>query len=88
MNFKIIYTKHADEKFKILKQQGWIITKTKIRQIIRKPKWSGLTKEKQETALDLIDQGHIIRIILRREENGIIRVITFHIGRIGKYESR
>jgi len=84
---KIVYTKHALEKFKELELEGWFIIKKKIYQTIKDPKWTGLTKENQETAISLVDPKHIIRVVIRREEAGIIRVITFHIGRRGKYES-
>ena len=83
---KIIYTKHTLEKFKILKKLGWIITKNKIRTVIKRPKWRGATRYDQKTALGLIDNKHIIRIILKRNGD-IIKVITFHIGRREKYES-
>ena len=84
---KIVYTKHALEKFKELELEGWFIKKDKIYRIIRNPRWKGLTREGQETAISLVDQKHIIRIVLRGEKGGIIRVITFHLGRRGKYES-
>lgn len=94
---KIVYTKHALEKFNALKEQGWIITKNKIRHIIKNPKWRGVTKYNQETAIGLADDKHILRIVLDKQslpfsrEKGrkgdIIKVITFHIGRRGKYES-
>jgi len=83
---KIIYTKHALEKFKELESKGWIVTKSKIRQIIKKPKWEGVTKYNQETAIGLVNDKHILRIVLDRKGD-IIKVITFHIGRRGKYES-
>lgn len=83
---KIIYTKHALEKFASLRKKGWVVTKSKIRQIIKKPKWRGTTKYNQETAMDLMDASHILRIVLDKK-SGIIKVITFHIGRRGKYES-
>lgn len=84
---KIVYTKHALEKIKELELEGWFITKNKIYRTIKKPRWKGLTKENQETVISLVDVKHIIRVVLRREEGGIIKVITFHIGRRGKYES-
>lgn len=83
---KVVYTKHALEKFEVLKKEGWNITKSKIRQIIKNPKWKGSTRYDQKTALGLIDEKHILRIVLDRKD-GIIKVITFHIGRRGKYES-
>lgn len=57
---KIAYTKHALEKFKELESKGWIVTKTKIKEIIKNPKWRGTTKYNQETALDLMDEKHTI----------------------------
>lgn len=83
---KIVYTKHALEKFKELESKGWIVTRSKISQIIKKPKWEGVTKYDQETAIGLMDDSHILRIVLDRKGD-IIKVITFHIGRRGKYES-
>ena len=83
---KIIYTLHALEKFKELESKGWIVNKSKIRQIIKKPSWKGTTKYNQETVMGLMDDRHILRIVLDRK-SGIIKVITFHMGRRGKYES-
>lgn len=83
---KIVYTKHAQEKFKVLAKQDFSITKKRIRQIIKNPKWKGSTRYGQETALGLVDERHILRIVIDRKDD-IIKVITFHIGRRGKYES-
>lgn len=82
---KIVYTKHADEKIKEIKNEGWVITKVKIELTIKNPKWKGVTKDGEETALSLID-GHILRIIFDKKDD-IIKVITFHIGKRGRYES-
>ena len=84
---KIVYTKHALQKFKELELEGWHITKHKIYKTIKNPKWKGLTKENQETALSLIDPKHIIRVVFVKGKGGIIKVITFHLGRRGRYES-
>lgn len=80
---------HALEKFKVLAAEGWKITKNKIRQTIKKPKWQGTTNSGQKTVMSLVGEKHIIRIVLRRggPKGDIIRVITFHIARRGKYES-
>ena len=83
---KIIYTKHAEEKFLALRKEGWFITKQKIREIIQDPKWKGATRYDQEAVLGLIDERHILRIVLDRKDD-IIKVITFHLGKRGRYES-
>ena len=84
---KIIYTLHALQKFKELELEGWLITKNKIFGTIKNPKWKGKTRENQETALSLIDPRHIIRIVFEKQKDGIIKVITFHLGKRGRYES-
>lgn len=83
---KIVFTKHALEKFAVLKRLGWNITKTKIRQIIQMPKWKGTSRYGQETAMSIVDEKHIIRVVINREDD-IIVVVTFHIARRGTYES-
>lgn len=84
---KIVLTRHvAVDKIPKEKTLGWMITKAKIRQIILKPKWKGITRSNQETAMGLIDERHILRVIFKRE-NDIIVVITVHISRRGTYES-
>lgn len=84
---KIVFTKHAEfDKFPQLERLGWKITKRKITNTIKKPKWLGFSRFGQETAMSLVDKDHIIRVIFNKE-HGIITVVTLHIARRGKYES-
>ncbi|OGD89520.1 hypothetical protein A3I56_01245 [Candidatus Roizmanbacteria bacterium RIFCSPLOWO2_02_FULL_43_10] len=64
---KIVFTKHALEKFVVLKRLGWNITRVKIKQTIKKPKWEGTSRFGQETAMSLVDEKHIIRVVFDRE---------------------
>lgn len=75
-----------EDKIPRLKALGWNITETKIKQTILKPKWKGVSKFNQETAISLLDERHILRIIFERQSD-IIRVITIHPARRGTYES-
>lgn len=70
-------------KFKLL---GWNITKAKIRQTIKKPRWTRITKYGQPAAMSLMDEKHILRVVFKIEGD-IIKVITVYIARRGKYES-
>ena len=84
---KIVFTKHVlEKKIPLIRSLGWDITKAKIRQAIKKPKWRGTTKHGQPTVMILVDEGHILRIVFEKESD-IIRVITVHIARRGTYES-
>lgn len=84
---KIVFTKHVlEEKLPLMKALGWDITKSQIRQTIREPRWIGITRFGQSTAMSLVDEKHILRIVFE-QENDIMRVITVHIARKGTYES-
>lgn len=83
---KFVFTKHAIEKFTLLKSLGWKLTRTQIKKTIKSPRWSGVSQKGQSTAMILVDRKHIVRVVFRKE-NDIIVVITFHIARRGKYES-
>lgn len=41
---KIIYTKHAEEKFAFLEILGWNITKKQIQHTIQSPTWVGTSR--------------------------------------------
>lgn len=84
---KIVLSWHVlNEKIPLLKSLNWDITKAKIRQTIKKPKWRGATEEGQPTAMSLVDKNHILRVVYKKEDD-IISVITIHIARRGRYES-
>lgn len=84
---KIVFTRHVlEDSIPRFKNLGWVITKIKIRQTIRQPKWRGITRFGQSTAMSLVDDKHILRVIFE-QEGDIIRVITAHIARRGTYES-
>lgn len=70
-------------RFKLL---GWSITKAKIRQTLKRPKWTGFTKYGQPAVMSLMDDKHILRVVFNKEGD-IIKVITVYIARRGKYES-
>lgn len=84
---KIVFTEHVlEDSIPRFKKLGWVITRQKIRRTIKNPKWVGITRFGQPTAMSLEDERHILRVVLDREGD-IIRVITAHIARRGTYES-
>ncbi len=84
---KIIFTKHVlEDSIPRFERLGWNITKPKIKQTLNSPRWKGVTRFGQPTAMSLMDEGHILRVIFK-VEGDIITVITAHIARRGTYES-
>lgn len=84
---KFVFTKHAEkDKLPILRKLGWKVTKHKIKNTLKNPRWQGISGHGEKTAMDLIDNKHILRVIFRKEGD-IITIITLHIARRGKYGS-
>lgn len=83
---KIVFTKHVYDKIELLKERGWIITETKIKNAIKKPRWRGVSRHGQATAMVLADKNHVLRVIFNKESD-TIKVVTIHITRRGRYES-
>lgn len=82
-----MFTKHVlEDSIPRFGKLGWVITKSKIKQTLKDPKWKGFTRFGQPTAMSLMDEGHILRVVFEVEDD-IIRVITAHIARRGTYES-
>lgn len=65
---------------------GWVISKSKIISTLKKPKWTGLTKKGQSTAMSLLDRNHIL-LVVYKNEGDIIKVITLYVTRRGRYGS-
>ena len=83
---KFIFTKHAIDKFSVLKRLGWKVSKLEIKRTIQNPRWVGISKHGEKTAMSLIGKNHILRIVFNMG-SGIIKVITFHVAKRGRYES-
>lgn len=75
---KIIFTKHALEKFRSLVLLGWRFTKKDIREALINPNYSFKDEERGVwIILKEIDKEHNLRVIYKKDD-GIITVITFY----------
>ena len=82
---KIVFTKHARDKFKMLAKHWFNLTGTDVIKVLENPE-----HEDKETNLPNIiasksfDEKHVLRVVYKRED-GIIRVITFYPAEKGRY---
>ena len=81
---RVFHTKHAEEKFDILKKYGVSISRQQVEAILRSPDHIDRSRYPLLTAQGTLDSIHVLRIVYRRESNVII-VITFYPGRISHY---
>ncbi|GIW67138.1 MAG: hypothetical protein KatS3mg096_006 [Candidatus Parcubacteria bacterium] len=84
---KIKFTKHAEDKFKILKEQGFIINLDQVIEALQKPESIDYSREPLLIAQKSIDDRHILRVVFTRE-NDIIKVITFYPARKRKLKKK
>jgi len=80
---KIVYTKHAREKFSDLMIFGIKVTKRQIRNALEQSRYQSTDNGNRISAGDF-DETHNLRIVYRVEKDAIM-VITFYIHRKGRY---
>jgi hypothetical protein len=80
----IIFTKHAEEKFKVLKRHKFIVTKRRVLVIIKNPNTIDYSRLPLLIAQGKIDKNHVLRVVYKHEANNI-KVITFYPGRTKQY---
>lgn len=81
----IYFTKHAKEKFEILKAHKFIITKSQVIETLNKPDLTDRSRAPLLIAQKKISQTHVLRVVYKKEANNKI-IITFYPGRRKDYE--
>jgi hypothetical protein len=80
----IIFTKHAREKFGILKKHKFIILEKKVLEALNNPDSIDYSRLPLFIAQIKFDRTHVLRVVYK-EEPGILKVITFYPGRSKNY---
>ncbi len=81
----IIFTKHAKDKFKILKKHKFIVSEKQVLKAIEEPDLIDESRLPLLIAQRKIDKEHVLRVVYKKEGNNK-KVITFYPGRINQYE--
>jgi hypothetical protein len=84
---RVLYTEHADFKFRVLRQHGLIISKEQIESVIREPERVTVGKRGRLIAHKPISQTHLIRVIYEQQGDEI-KIITFYPARRERYENQ
>lgn len=84
---RIIYTRHAQDKFAILKRHGFELTPEQIEQTVLDAEWVEQQPGGRLLAQRAINEHHVLRVIYRREEQNYV-IITFYPGRRARYETQ
>ncbi len=82
---RIRFTKHAREKFAVLRRHGFVVARKRVVEALRNPERIDTNRLPLLIAQCTLTAAHVLRIVYR-EERDIIIVITFYPGRKSQYE--
>ena len=83
----IVYSRHAEEKFEVLKRHGFKVTRQHVEETLTAPDTVIPQPKGRMIAQKRITERHVLRVIYRQEgENQV--VITFYPGRRERYETK
>lgn len=83
----IIFTKHAREKFKVLRRHKFLVSQERVIQTIEEPDLIDNSHLPLLIAQRKIDRNHVLRVVFKKERD-IIKIITFYPGRTEQYENQ
>lgn len=81
------FTRHARDKFAILRSHGVIITPEEVIEDVQHPDLVDYSRSPLTIAQRVLTATHVLRVVYR-EERGTIVIITFYPGRKSQYEKR
>ncbi len=84
---EILFTKHAEEKFAILRNHGVDVSKKDVLDVLSDPAAIDRSRLPLIISQGSLDETHVLRVVYRKEENRKI-VITFYPGRKSHYEKK
>jgi len=83
----IIFTKHAKDKFEILKRHKFYISEKQVLETIEKPDLIDYTRAPILIAQRKFDKKHVLRVVYKKESQ-VIKIITFYPGRKEQYAKK
>lgn len=82
----IVYTRHAEEKFNVLKRHGFEVTREQVEETLTAPDLLIPQTKERMIAQKGITARHALRVVYRQEGDKQV-VITFYPGRRERYEA-
>lgn len=81
----IHFTKHAEEKFNILKRHQFLISKEQVIETVVHPEKLDYSRLPLIISQSTIDKSRVLRVVYKKEDR-LIKIITFYPGRSKQYE--
>ena len=81
---KIVFSRHAEEKFGILEHHGWEIERTAVEEAVRNPSVLDRSRTPLMVAQIPLDETHVLRVVYKQRGDELF-IITFYPGRTNQY---
>jgi hypothetical protein len=81
------FTKHAEDKFTLLKRHGFKVSKKQVLDTLKEPMLIDTSRLPLSIAQKSIDAHHVLRVVYR-VDGELKTVITFYPGRKKNYVNR
>lgn len=82
---RILYTKHAKNKFKYAEELKWYIKEKDIEEAVQNPDFYSIEEKEVQIVLKEFDKNRNLRVVYSRMGD-IITIITFYLTKKGRYE--
>ncbi len=82
----IYFTKHARDKFAVLKRHKFEVTRKQVEGAVNKPDIIDNSRLPLLIAQIKIDKTHVLRVVYKQADKNLIKIITFYPGRTKQYE--
>ena len=83
----IYFTKHAREKFQVLKRHKFQVSRLQVEHTVKNPDLVDKSRLPLLIAQKKIDKSHVLRVVYKKEPKSLIKIITFYPGRIKQYDN-
>lgn len=83
----IRFSKHAMDKFAVLRRHGVWVPKRKVLATVQNPEQTDYSRLPLLIAQSALNARLVLRVVYRKEENDIL-IITFYPGRKSSYEKK
>ena len=81
----VLFTKHAENKFEVLKKHNFHISREKVLRAVNSPDTIDYSRSPLLIAQIKISRSHVLRVVYKKEL-GFLKIITFYPGLTKQYE--
>jgi len=73
----VIFTKHAKDKFEVLRRHGFLVSKDQVLRTLKNPEFTDRSRYPLLITQKQVSRKYVLRVVFSRKYD-IIKVITFY----------